>query len=209
MTGLTLFDARTGRLRPLVPADPARVRVDAREEAAPGSVAQARARRLEELLSSALPAWGLAVERRAADADVVVASAAPPGPALWLKPGAGGAGPLAEALGRGFSGEDARFWALRLHYRAETPAGWASWEAAREERSRLEQAERALASRASADAPNEAALSGYLRRLRQSLGRDLDAGAALDCLWDALRPGALSPPTAQAALRQARAWLGF
>ncbi len=207
---LELFDAGRESLRTLEPADPARVRLRRAPVPPDGSLAQERAEGLVRLLRATLERAGYAVEERAADEDVLVGPSAPArAGTLWLKPGPGGESPLARTLARGFAPEDARFWALRLHYRAPIPSSGleAQLEEARGERLRLEQAERSLAR--APGAANEAALAGYLRRLRQALARDLDSGQALQCLWDALRPGALSAATQREALRQARCWLGL
>lgn len=133
----------------------------------------------------------------------------PPAGTLWLALGAGPDGGLDEARRRGFEAADAAFWFLRAGYRADLALDWDALAAARDERLRLESSERLLAERGGAVAPNAAGLAGYRQRLRKALADDCDTAAALDRLWDALRPGALSPASQLAAAREARVWLGL
>ena len=57
--------------------------------------------------------------------------------------------------------------------------------------------------------PNAAGLAGYKKRFRDALALDLDGPEALATLWDALRPGALSPGSRLGALNDADAVLGL
>ena len=57
--------------------------------------------------------------------------------------------------------------------------------------------------------PSERALAGYRAKFAGALADDFDAPRALDTLWAALRPGALSPGTRRAALALADEALGL
>jgi len=50
--------------------------------------------------------------------------------------------------------------------------------------------------------PSARGRAGYLHRFRAALSKDLDLPEALACVWDALRPGALSPGSRAALLRE-------
>lgn len=57
--------------------------------------------------------------------------------------------------------------------------------------------------------PSSRGVTGYLHRFREALSRDLDFPEALSCVWDGLRPGALSPGSRAALLRAALPALGL
>ena len=191
------YDAAQGVMRLLRTADPSCLRLSL------GRVDGPRGARLKTLAQAALGAlgWRVVVD---GPADVHVGADRPKPGVFWLAP-------ASEApLTGGIAEADAAQWALRLRYRAASGAPLVEdLSAARDERLSLETAARTLKIRAAAGAPNEAALTGYVRRLRAALADDLDSPAALQALWDALRPGALSPATQWAALRQADAWLAL
>lgn len=52
-------------------------------------------------------------------------------------------------------------------------------------------------------------VTGYLHRFREALSRDLDFPEALSCVWDGLRPGALSPGSKAALIRAVMPALGL
>ena len=103
---------------------------------------------------------------------------------------------------RGFSLDDVRFYCLARHYRKPLAVDAAELESRRDELRRLRELGRRLAS-LSASAPNASGLAGYKKRFRDALARDLDLPEALASLWDALRPGALSPGSQLGMLREA------
>ena len=57
--------------------------------------------------------------------------------------------------------------------------------------------------------PSSRGVTGYLHRFREALSRDFDFPEALSCVWDGLRPGALSPGSKAALLRAALPALGL
>jgi hypothetical protein len=201
-------DARTGQQRALEPQEPPRLRWAAAELGAPGTLARERGRLLAAALERALRSLGY--EPRAGGApELFFGEAGAPEGALWLKPGPGPEEPLSLATARGVPEGDLLVWALRARYREARPFSWAELEAARSERAALVSAARALAARHAGAAPNAAGLAGYRKRFREALARDFDAPEALASLWDALRPGALSPGSQLAALREAEDALGL
>jgi hypothetical protein len=52
-------------------------------------------------------------------------------------------------------------------------------------------------------------VTGYQHRFRETLSRDFDFPEALSCVWDGLRPGALSPGSRAAYLRATLPALGL
>ena len=197
--GLSFYDPRAGVLREFRAAAPPGVGLDAagrspRERILSASLADA-------LLFLGLEA-GQGLEIRVGGKD--------PGPgAAWLRaaPLEGGA-PGEEALAaRGFSTEHFRFLCAKTHYRRPLSFSWATLAAARAELSELRACARAL-SGVSLD-PSARGRVGYLRRFREALSKDLDLPAALGCVWDGLRPGALSPGSKAALLRETFPALGL
>jgi cysteinyl-tRNA synthetase len=57
--------------------------------------------------------------------------------------------------------------------------------------------------------PSSRGVTGYLHRFREALSRDFDFPEAVSCVWDGLRPGALSPGSKAALLRAALPALGL
>jgi hypothetical protein len=197
--GLSLYDPRSGELREFRPKAPPAVGLDA----------AGRAPR-EKILSSALADALLFLGLKAGPGLEIRVGGKDPGPdAAWLK-----AAPLdgeppdgAALAARGFSSEQFRFFCLKTHYRRPLAFSWAALAAARAELSELRAAAAALA-RVDLD-PSARGRAGYLHRFREALSKDLDAPAAVDCVWDALRPGALSPGSRAALLREAFPALGL
>jgi hypothetical protein len=202
------FDASLGRVRTLEPQAPPRLRW-ARDAAGPeASLARERARLLGGSMESALRFLGFTLEA-GGDAELYFGAGAPKAGALWLKPGAGPAQPADSAAARGFGEGDLRLWALRGPYRDDAVLAWPDLDAARGDREALARALRALLERHGSSAPNPTGLAGYRKRLREALARDFDFPEALAALWDGLRPGALSPGSQLAILREADAALNL
>ena len=196
---LSLYDPRAGELREFRAAAPPAVGVD---DAGLGP----RERVLSAALVDALSFLGLkarhGLEIRVGGAD--------PGPAAaWLKavPLDGEAPDEAGLAARGFSAADFRFFCLKIHYRRPLSFSWEALAAARAELADLRAATRAL-SGVELD-PSPRGLAGYLHRFREALTRDLDLPAAVECVWDGLRPGALSPGSRAALLREILPALGL
>jgi len=198
--GLTFCDPRSGERREFKPAAPPVVGVMLDAGAAPRESAVGAA------LMDALIFLGL---RPRPGREIVVGGADPGAGAAWLKPEPlSGAVPGAAALSaRGFGPDDLRFFCLGSQYRRPLAFDWGGLGAARAERERLLAAAREHAS--VAQEPSARALAGYLHRFREALSRDLDVPEARACVWDGLRPGALSPGSRAALLRQALPALGL
>lgn len=96
---------------------------------------------------------------------------------------------------------------LKTRYSAPLRADAASLSAAAADLARLKDVEASL--RGAPDAASSRAVAAYLHRFRDALSKDYDAPEALACLWDALRPGALSPGSRLALLREASPVLGI
>lgn len=211
-----LYDAAAGRIRDFEPAAPpnCRLRVWASPDVrSPGGL---RLAALCAAVESALSYLGLQVSRvddPRAEVDLHMGLREPAGPAgLWLKPdprveaGERDVDALAEA---GFSQAVLQLAFLRVGYRQPLSLGQAELETAREESLRLQATSSFLRSSGGGSAPNPQALAGYRKRLRDALARDLDFPAALADLWAALRPGALSPGSQLAFLKEAAAALSL
>lgn len=155
----------------------------------------------------------LLVEGEGARARAVAAAARGALAFLGYEPAEGGVSPdLTVALGPS-TGEDFPYTAelhylcLKTHPRkplALTREGLAS---ARAELAALKAQARSL-SGVSLE-PSSRGVTGYLHRFREALSRDLDFPEALSCVWDGLRPGALSPGSRAALLRAALPALGL
>ncbi len=196
---LSLYDPRTGALREFRAAAPPTVGVDAAGRAPRELV-------LNGALVDALAFLGLkarpGLEIRVGGSD--------PGPAAaWLRaaPLEGEAPGEAALAARGFSAADFRFFCLKTHYRRPLAFSWESLAAARAELAELRTAARALAE-VSLD-PSSRGRVGYLHRFREAISRDLDLPGAVECAWDGLRPGALSPGSRAALLREILPALGL
>jgi hypothetical protein len=197
--GLSFFDPRTGAAREFRPAAAPKVGVEAAGRG-PRELVLAAA------LGDVLRFVGL---EPVAGTEIRVGGEAPAPEAVWLAapPLAGTAPAPVELASRGFSADDVRFLCLRTHYRRPLAFSWEALAAARDERRALAEAARSLAG--TSQEPSPRARAAYLLRFRDSLSRDLDLPGALDCVWDALRPGALSPGSRAALLREALPALGL
>ena len=198
--GLTLFDPRTGRNADFKPAHPSRAGL----EAASGG---ARERAVHAAAAGALAFLGL---EPVPGAELRVGGDRPADSTAWLVVGKLNApvdpGP-AVLSAKGFSTEDFHYLCLKTHYRKPLEFSWEALAAARAEREDLLRAAAAHAGVALEPSPRGRA--GYLHRFRDSLSKDLDFGDALACVWDGLRPGALSPGSRAALLRETLPALGI
>lgn len=196
--GAAFFDPRAGERREFRPAAPPDVGFRA-------AAAGPRERAVAEALSDALVFLGL----RPRPGGEIVVGAEDPGPgAAWLRVAPLTGAPDAAGLAaRGFAPADFRFFCARTHYRAPLAFTWEGLAAARDERARLAAAARGLAGVTLEPSPR--ALAGYRHRFQQALARDLDLPEAVACVWDGLRPGALSPGSRAAFLRLTLPALGL
>ena len=201
-------DGRTGDWRPLEAAQPPRLAWSC-EPFPEGTLAAARARHGAAALEAALRHLGCElVAAKPAEAELHFGARKPGAGAVWLKPGPGPEVPEAEAKAR-WTELDLKIWSLRRRYSDAAGSDWrGELASAADEAARLRSIAAALATRAPG-MPNAAGLAGYRKRLRDALAADFDAPAALSCAWDALRPGALSPASQLAALKEADAALGL
>jgi hypothetical protein len=199
--GLSFFDPRRGALSEFHPASPPRVGIEAR----PGNP---REDAVHSALTPVLAFLGLTtepgLELRVGGDD--------PGPGrVWLKAaplsGDAASGSPDERIARGFSPEDFAYLCLKTHYRTPLVCSWEALGSARSERAELLRVARALGG-VSLE-PSASARAGYLHRFREALSRDLDLPGALDCAWDALRPGALSQGSKASLLREVLPALGL
>lgn len=170
----------------------------------PRMLASVRAEAVVASLREALAHLGYRVvdEPGARSVDLFWGAAAPERPArCWLKPGPTEDVVAQELLDRGFSLDELRLCCLSRHYRKPLSVSRDDLARAKDELARLRDAALRLA--VFAPAANPAGLAGYKKRFRDALARDLDLPEALACLWDALRPGALSPGSQLGMLREA------
>ena len=187
-------DAASGAAAPLSPESPPKVRVFSEGE--PGS----RARVLSDALERALSFLGYAPERVVkGQAELWLTASRPVRPGIWLK---------LEDGGRRADAPEARLNCLRAHYSRPWAPSPAELERSRGELARLREAASLLES-FSGQMPSDRALAGYRSKLASALADDFDAPRALETLWAALRPGALSPGTRWAALKLADSALGL
>jgi hypothetical protein len=196
---LTLYDPRTGGLREFRAAAPPAVGMDAAGRTPRDRILGASV--VDVLLFLGMkPRPGLEIRVGGGD----------PGPgAAWLTAAAlDGEAPDGAALAaRGFAPEHFRFLCAKTHYRKPLAFSWEALAAARRELDELRAAARAL-SGVELD-PSARGRAGYLHRFREALSRDLDLSGAVECVWDGLRPGALSPGSRAALLREAFPALGL
>lgn len=198
---LRFHDARTGRPAELRPAASPRVALAAECPEGAGWDAL-RCRIFLSVFKSALEHLGLAPADAAGEPDVSWGARDQGG--LWLKPGA-----AADAEISGLDAAALRLYCLRGHYRAAPPFSPEGLAAAAEELQALRAAAARLSAARGALAPSPSGLAGYKKKFRDALGADLDTTAAISSLWDALKPGALSPGSQLAALREADQVLGL
>jgi hypothetical protein len=180
--------AADGTLAAWAPASPPRVVlvVEAPEE---GPLAAARARCVGAAARGALTFLGFEpVEDPAGKADLRVV-----------------VGPTS---GEGaVSSEEFHYLCLKTHPRRPLSLSREGLSAARAELGGLRASARAL-SGVTLEASSRG-VTGYLHRFREALSRDLDFPEALSCVWDGLRPGALSPGSKAALIRAALPALGL
>ncbi|MBI3554075.1 MAG: hypothetical protein HY077_16385 [Elusimicrobia bacterium] len=210
---LSLHNSLTGRLEDFLPAAPPVCRWHAAAVGEEGTLSAFRAEILGDAAVRALAYLGLDIEQApvGAPTDLFYGFSAPAAARVWIKPAEiGGAGlpAVEEALAKGFDSLDLRLLCLKTHYRRAPAFSWDALEAARGERTALGAAALRLSGRGGL-APNATGLAGYKKRFRDALSRDLDFPEALAILWDALRPGALSPGSQLGALREADGVLGL
>jgi len=197
--GLTFFDPRAGVRAEFKPASQPEVGLELGSDGP-------RERAVRDALAGALVFLGL---KPVSGAEIRVGGASAGGGA-WLQvaPATGNALPDDAALAaRGYSPADFRYLCLKTHYRKPLAFSWEALAAARAERGDLGAAARSLAD-VSLE-PSARARAGYLHRFREALSRDLDLPEALATVWDALRPGALSPGSRAALLRETLPALGL
>lgn len=123
---------------------------------------------------------------------------------LIVAPVIPGEGDLAS---RGFSSEDFHYFCLKTHPSKPLLFTWEGLAAARAELGDLRASARSLAGVTLE--PSSRGVTGYQHRFREAVSRDFDFPEALSCVWDGLRPGALSPGSRAAFLRAALPALGL
>jgi len=190
--------ADDGSLAAWAPASPPRVRLLAEPRGA-------RTRAVAGAARGALAFLGFEpADASAAPADLSVSSVPGPGPRLIVGPSSDEEPPFAT---RGFTDEDFHYLCLKTHPRKALAFSWEALGAARSELEALRASARALAGVTLE--PSSRGLTGYQHRFREALSRDFDFPEALSCVWDGLRPGALSPGSKAAFLRAALPALGL
>lgn len=190
-------DAASGKLVELRPATPPRVALWAECPAAAGWEAL-RCRIFLSVLKSSLGHSGFVVSAGDGRVGADLSWGLRDRGGLWLKPAPAGGAPAP-----GLSEADLRYYCLKGHYRRSEDFSAAGLRAAADERRILLATVARLAAQKSGSAPSPTGLAGYKKRFRDALARDLDTAGALTSLWDALKPGALSPASQLAALREA------
>jgi len=105
----------------------------------------------------------------------------------------------ADFASQGFSLEDFHYFCLKTHPRKPLAFSWDGLAAARGELAELRSAARLLSGVTLE--PSSRGVTGYQHRFREAVSRDFDFPEGLSCLWDGLRPGALSPGSRAAYLR--------
>jgi len=162
---------------------------------------------------AAAPKVVLRVEGEGSRARAVSAAARGALAFLGYEPSEGGGSPdLAVALGPSTGeafpySEELHYLCLKTHPRKPLVVTREALAAAREELLALKASARALSGVTLE--PSSRGVTGYLHRFREALSRDLDFPEALSCVWDGLRPGALSPGSKAALLRAALPALGI
>ena len=113
----------------------------------------------------------------------------------------------ADFASQGFSLDDFHYFCLKTHPRKPLLFSWDGLAAARGELADLRSSARLLSGVTLE--PSSRGVTGYQHRFRETLSRDFDFPEALACLWDGLRPGALSPGSKAAFLRVVLPALGL
>ncbi len=170
-----------------------------------GPVTAARARAVAAAACGALAFLGYeAVDAPAKTVDLRVCVAAGPGPRLLVAPSSVA---VADFASQGFSLEDFHYFCLKTHSRKTLLFSWEGLGAARAECGDLRAWARSLSGVTLE--PSARGVIGYQHRFREVLARDFDFPGALSCVWDGLRPGALSPGSKAAFLRAVLPALGL
>lgn len=187
--------ADDGTLRAWAPAAPPRALIFMKP-AGRGSLDAARARVARAAVGGALAFLGFepadAPSAGRGDLTLAVGAASPS---------------AADFAARSFSVEDLHYYCLKTHVRAPLAFSWEGLASARGDLEALRGAARSLSGVTLE--PSSRGVTGYLHRFRESLSRDFDFPEALSCVWDGLRPGALSPGSKAALLRAALPALGL
>ena len=186
--------AADGSLAAWAPASPPKVLLLAETNGA-GPLSAARVRAAGAAVRGALAFLGFEPADSAAkgcDLRVVVAPATPD---------------EGDFAARGFSPEDFHYFCLKTHASKPLLFSWAALASARAELGDLRASARALSGVTLE--PSSRGVIGYQHRFREALSRDFDFPEALSCVWDGLRPGALSPGSKAAFLRAALPALGL
>lgn len=215
---MRIFNRLTSKMEEFSPAGDPRVvyhgEAASREQAwASGDWTALRAAVLAGLVPKVLTFLGFRVEGPGpgGGADLYCGLKAPAeGAALvWVSPGAAEGGPAPrDLLSRGLEPADFAFHCLQVSYRNPLPMNWEGLAGARDRRAALARDIRILSGSGSS-AASPAGVHPYRRRLSQALAGDLDCPGALGALWDALRPGALSPGSRLEIAKAADSALGL
>lgn len=179
--------AADGSLAAWAPASPPRAILLVRAPD-PGPLSAARARAVSAAARGALAFLGYEPADSGGPADLT----------LTLGPSTGEDAAFSEEL---------RYFCLKTHPRAPLSFSRQGLAAARGELLDLKASVRSL--EGVSLEPSSRGVTGYLHRFREALSRDLDFPEALSCVWDGLRPGALSPGSRAALLRAALPALGL
>lgn len=216
---LRLYNALTGRIEEPRLARPPAARCLWAGPRAAATLEAWRWQALAGLLRRCLDYLGFSFEAVSAieqGYDLYAGSRPPPAEAgFWLRPGRVLASPqegrafVGRARERGFAEPVLNFLFLKTHYRDRLEISWDRLDALRVEFLDLRGEARSLEARFGNPAAHPPGLAGYKKGFRDCLARDLGAPQAIEVLWDALRPGALSPGSRLAALWDAEQALGL
>lgn len=194
-----------GELTPWVPADPLKVSIGVRTtKTAPTTFARTvatghAAGGALKFLGYSLLLSKSAIDRRKGKFDLIVSDAPGSGIHLLVAPSTAEDCDGKTLPARGFTEWDFQYMCLKTHFRKPLAFSWEALSAARGELADLRSFSAALAG-VSLE-PSSRGVTGYLHRFREALQRDFDFPEALSCVWDGLRPGALSPGSRAAFLR--------
>jgi hypothetical protein len=193
-----------GSLAAWTPASPPKVFLLVETKDA-GPLTAARARAVAVAACGALAFLGYEADDSSSEpVDLRVSVAPGSGPRLIVAPASTEAGDF-EA--QGFSYADFHYFCLKSHPRKPLAFSWDGLASARAELNDLRASARAL-SGVTLEGSSRG-VTGYLHRFREALSRDFDFPEALSCVWDGLRPGALSPGSKAAFLRATLPALGL
>ncbi|MBI5629733.1 MAG: hypothetical protein HY921_02480 [Elusimicrobia bacterium] len=211
---LSFYNALAGRSERFEPAAPPCIDVQF-EKALPrrGSLVFLRAEALGSRLAPIFSYLGYALNDKSLEQggrppEIYFGVSAPqPGTRIWLRINPDAiAGSLSweEAEARGFGPAPMDYLCLKSHYRKPLDFSPQALEAARHDLECLEEIAQRLSRHYGGSAPSQAGLAGYKKRFRDALSHDLDIPEALSCLFDGLRPGALSPGSQLHLLKEAQ-----